>query len=388
MKRFSTYLQTAAVSLACLAAVHTQAQITAHAGAGAPAQQDRAEPALKVGSPAPPIVAAKWIKGTPVTKFEPGKIYVVEFWATWCGPCRASMPHLSEIARTYRDKATVVSFDVNELIAAKDKNADYIAKVERFVKRLGDGMDYIVAADVRENTMWNTWLVASGQYGIPASFIIDRNGAIAWKGHPSGIEAPLKMIINGTYDEAAKQKLSAQSKENRQKINALNTALADAEKAGDYTRAVQITEEIIAVSPLSTSAMVKKKYDILARTDAKAAHIFGETILEKYAADPLTVQAVAMYIADSKEENGRKPDYALAVQMMQQAASRCDSEDPFTTSNLAKAYYKNGDRANAVKTQQKVLDLLNDERLVSQKQEVKDEARSNMEIYQGRTQLN
>jgi len=383
-----SYLQTAALSLGCIAVLHTQAQNATNTNATEPVQIKKSEPTLKVGDPAPPIVVAKWIKGTPVTQFEAGKVYVVEFWATWCGPCRATMPHLSEIARTFKDKATVLSVNVKELIAGKDKNADYIAKVERFVKRLGDGMDYTVAADVRENTMWDTWLTASRQSGIPASFIIDRTGKIAWKGHPDVVEAPLKMIIDGTWDDAAKEKLSQQLMENREKVNTLNTALADAEKAGDYARSIQIADEIISISPLSTRSMVKKKYDILARTDAKAAHAYGEAIMKKYAADPLTIQSVAMFITDSKAENGQKPDYALAVSMMEQAASRCDSEDPFTTGNLAKAYYKNGDMANAVKTQQRVLDLLSDESLVTQNQSVKEEARKNMEAYRGRTPMN
>src|SRR5687768_5815604 len=69
---------------------------------------------LIVGDPAPPIAVRKWIKGDPVTNFQPGKVYVVEFWATWCGPCQAAMPHLSELARKYKGKAEVISFDVKE----------------------------------------------------------------------------------------------------------------------------------------------------------------------------------------------------------------------------------------------------------------------------------
>ena len=41
------------------------------------------EPALRVGDPAPSLQVAEWIKGQPVSAFEAGKVYLVEFWATW-----------------------------------------------------------------------------------------------------------------------------------------------------------------------------------------------------------------------------------------------------------------------------------------------------------------
>jgi len=373
------FARPAALLLACTGLLSAMAQTTPKAVANASV---RREVALKVGDPAPPLVAAKWIKGTPVTTYLPGKVYVVEFWATWCGPCRASMPHLSELANRYKDKAVVVSFNVQELIAGKDKNGDYVAKVERFVKRLGDGMDYTVAADTRDGVMWNTWMKAAGLGGIPAAFIIDQTGKIAWIGHPAMMDKVLDMVVQGSYDENGKQQLAEWTTERRKKTASLKAELATAEKNGDFNKAIEFTEAISDISVFDVASMFIKKYELLNQVDAVKARQFALESMKTRANDPLTLQALAMSIVNKDGQNEGKPDYALALSIMKQVTSRFDTEDPFAASNLAKAYYKAGDLTNAVKTQQKVIDILNDVSLVEQKQSVKDQARKDMATYQ------
>src|SRR5688500_14906487 len=127
---------------------------------------------LKVGSPAPSLKVAKWVKGRPVEKFEPGKVYVVEFWATWCGPCKTSIPHLTELAKKYKDKATFTGVSVFE--EPEPENEEYIGKVEKFVTEWGDKMDYNVAVDGKDGWMGANWMRAAGQNGIPTAFVVDQ----------------------------------------------------------------------------------------------------------------------------------------------------------------------------------------------------------------------
>src|SRR5262245_57999250 len=95
---------------------------------------------LVAGAPAPTLAVEKWVKGAPVQEFAKGKVYVVEFWATWCPPCIASMPHLSELQRTYKDKGVTIIG-----MTSIDSRGNDLAAVEKMVADKGAGMDYTVA---------------------------------------------------------------------------------------------------------------------------------------------------------------------------------------------------------------------------------------------------
>ena len=146
---------------------------------------------LTAGMAAPELKVGGWLKGAPVEKLEAGKIYVVEFWATWCGPCRSSIPHLTELQGKYKDKVTVIGVSVME------KNQDYVPV---FVESMGNEMNYSVARDylsqpgTQNGYMAQNWLVAAGAPGIPWAFIVDKTGKIAYAGQTGGLDAQLKKV--------------------------------------------------------------------------------------------------------------------------------------------------------------------------------------------------
>ena len=150
------------------------------------AQQSPGPPRkLEIGMPAPPLMIDTWVKGEPIEKLEKGHPYVIEFWATWCGPCRQTIPHLTELQQRYGDKLTIIG------ISSEPKG---LPEVKPFVEKMGAKMDYRVAFDKGGGTN-NAWMVAAGRQGIPCSFVVDQKGIIAWIGHPGELGAILDDVV-------------------------------------------------------------------------------------------------------------------------------------------------------------------------------------------------
>lgn len=62
-----------------------------------------------IGKPAPELQTAKWFQGEMTNDSMKGKVVLLDLWATWCGPCKAAMPHTDELAKKYADKGLVVA---------------------------------------------------------------------------------------------------------------------------------------------------------------------------------------------------------------------------------------------------------------------------------------
>lgn len=185
---------------------------------------------LKPGDAVKPeaIGAATMIKGEAPKEWVKDHVYVLECWATWCGPCVQAIPHVNELYSQLKDKGLhVVGMNVWE---------DDKAKVEEFVKTKGDGMSYPVAFVGMEGPFADEWLKAAGVNGIPHAFVV-KNGKLLFGTHPAGLtKEVLGDLLAGGEKEAAivKKQQEAAAKEAEANAEQEKETAARKERMGDF----------------------------------------------------------------------------------------------------------------------------------------------------------
>jgi len=247
------------------------------------------KPSLKIGDPAPPLKIMSWIKGQPVIRFEPGRVYVVEFWATWCPTCNAAMPHLSALQRKYADQLTVIAVDSRESEYA-DAGVNVLKK---FVEKKGDRMAYTVAMDYPDKSpAYGAWATAAGVDFMSISFVIDRHGEIAWMGVPfsdSGFDAAVDKAVRGITDLPAAQGVQTTMNRETARYADLLKPVHAALRNRNYSGTLVEADKVLAQAPELGPALFTDRLDALLHTHEPKALAFAAIFAnqEKKSAKPL-----------------------------------------------------------------------------------------------------
>lgn len=281
-------------------------------------------PSLMPGDLAPALTVTDWVQGEQFDKLAKGQVYVVDFWATWCGPCIAAMPHLTKVQADHPESVSVVAVDIWE--NKEWSREERIKNVTEKVKSLGDKMRVRVAIDGDES-MTKAWFEAADRDGIPSTFIVDQGGRIAWIGHPMEMDEPLAKILAGEWNPNDYRKQYIEQIEQGKKM-----------------------QEMFKL--LST-----RQYDEF----YKQANASLDTFLKD---DEMMLNQLAWIIATDERIQERDLDFALKAAT--RACDITDWKDPSLIDTYAHVLFARGDVEGAIKFEKKALDLCGpdtDERL-------------------------
>lgn len=329
-----------------------------------------AEESLTIGSSAPEINVEHWVqdgggKFKPVTKFATGKVYVVEFWATWCGPCVASMPHLAELQKNYADKGV-------QVVSISDEDLETVEKfLEREVRGAKPGDDgkvqtykgltstYCLTTDP-DRSCHTSYMEASGQNGIPTAYIVGKDQKIEWIGHPMSMDEPLKKIVADKWD----RKKFAEEFSEQQQAQLLMANLSGLMRKGDTAGALVMVEEALAKAKSDEAkqqfGMIRLQIQLNDKgSQEKLPQILAEAY-ETHAKNTQLINAIAWTLVQ-RMEGGQPADKAiLAVtrKAIEKAAKEGKGDERAAILDTAShVQFQDGDIDAALKTQTEAVEI-------------------------------
>ena len=313
---------------------------------------------LKVGDPAPKLQVSKWVQGEPVKEFARDKVYIVEFWATWCGPCRVSIPHLNELHTKFKDKGLVV---IGQNVWERDQEL-----VAPFIKKMGSEMTYRVGLDTVEGEqgkMAQTWMEAAGQDGIPTAFVVDKRGIIAWIGHPMHLkEDLLQQVLDGEFDLAQ----AAADYEARQKADVKQRTLSEEfrrqKQKGEWDAAEATLAEIEKLLPeAERDDLGVTRFELLLdRKDYQGAYKLAARLSDAHPENAIMQNQMAWEIAT--REGLPKRDLELAEKIVRRANNATQASDAEILDTLARVLFLKGDNHAAIDLQGQAVKFAGEDR--------------------------
>jgi thiol-disulfide isomerase/thioredoxin len=129
-----------------------------------------------VGKKAPDVAPSSWVQGKLEAGQTRGKVVILDFWATWCVPCRETLPTLRRMWKKNARRGVLV-------VGIHEAKGD-AASILRLARQ--ERVTYPLAIDSAspEGGMFGDTFTRYRVESIPYTFVVDRRGVVRWAGHP------------------------------------------------------------------------------------------------------------------------------------------------------------------------------------------------------------
>jgi hypothetical protein len=222
------------------------------------------------------------------------------------------------LAKKYAGKVTISGIDIWEKTDAQD--AAYMDRVTAFVKKEGDQMAYNVGVDNIAADTANSWMKASGEGGIPESFVIGKDGKIAWMGHAQGLDEVLAQVIAGTFNvQAAKARRTTE-------VEVLRP-VKEAMDAKQFAKALTVMDRILVKRPEMARYYEYDRYTAYAHISLAKTKEMSETVIKTSGADIGAYQMMCSVYASQPDLS--QEAYAYGLTLIKEALAKKDREYMF-----------------------------------------------------------
>lgn len=296
---------------------------------------------LSIGDPAPPVTIADWVKGSQFDSFQQNKVYVVEFWATWCAPCIESMPHMSDLQAKYGERV--------QFVGITDESRQ---QIEAFLESpdatgtRGDRIQYTLAIDKDQKTS-EDYLLGAGRSGIPCAFIVGKDARIEWVGHPGVIDQPLSDVITDSWDRAAFKKEYELEQLVQRMTEEIQPQIQEAYANQEFDKALELIARIEAHAP-NDLRLMNMKMTVLraAGRDADLLALFSNAVESNWEqAERLDVITWAVAAASGEKSDAM---LQLALRAAERAEQLSEGKNVSILDTLARVHFELGEVDKAI----------------------------------------